>query len=88
MLDLSLEEESLDNSDDDFILILAVVAANRRRDLHGNKGFYENILLAWRTTSGWLEGPLNLHAEKYKPQGELLNNTRLEGHQFPLMSKF
>ena len=46
MLDLSLEEESLDNSDDDFILILAVVAAYRRRDLHGNKGFYENILLA------------------------------------------
>ena len=46
MLDLSLEEESLDNSDDAFIIILAVVAAYRRRDLHGNKGFYENILLA------------------------------------------
>ena len=27
-------------------------------------------------------------AEKYKPQEEFLNNTRLEGLQFPLISKF
>ena len=41
-----------------------------------------------KATSGWLEGPLNLWAEKYKPQEEFLNNTRLKGLQFPLISKF
>ena len=41
-----------------------------------------------KANSGWLEGPLNFCAEKYKPQEEFLNNTRLEGLQFPLISKF
>ena len=31
-----------------------------------------------KATSGWLEGPLKLCAEKYKPQEEFLNNSRLE----------
>ena len=47
MLDFSLEEESLVNSDDDDITILAAVATYMRRDLHRNKGFYENILPAY-----------------------------------------
>ena len=47
MLDFSLEEESLVNSDDDDITILAAVATYMRRDLHRNKGFCENILPAY-----------------------------------------
>ena len=49
MLDFSLEEDSLINSDDDNIPILglAAVATYMRRDLHRNKGFYENILRAY-----------------------------------------
>ena len=47
MLDFSLEEESLINSDDSFFLILAAVATYTRRDLHRSKGFYENILPAY-----------------------------------------
>jgi len=46
MLDFSLEEENLVNSDDDNIPILAAVATYTRHDLHRNKGFYENILPA------------------------------------------
>ena len=42
ILDFSLEE-SLVNSDDDDIPILATVATYMRCDLHRNKGFYENI---------------------------------------------
>ena len=38
-LDFCLEEESLVNSDDDFIPILAAVATYMRRDLHRNQGF-------------------------------------------------
>ena len=38
-LDFSLEEESLVNSDDGFIPILAAVAAYMRRDLHRNQDF-------------------------------------------------
>ena len=44
MLVFSLEEENLVNSDDDDIPILAAAATYMRRDLHRNKGFYENIL--------------------------------------------
>ena len=47
MLDFSLEEENLVNSDDDDIPILAAVATYTRRDLHRNKGFYENLLPAY-----------------------------------------
>ena len=47
MLDFSLEEENLVNSDDDDIPILVAVATYMRRDLHRNKGFYENILPAY-----------------------------------------
>ena len=47
MLDFSLEEENLVNSDDDDIPILAAVATYMRRDLHRNKGFCENILPAY-----------------------------------------
>ena len=49
MLDFSLEEDSLVNSDDENIPILglAAVATYMRRDLHRNKGFYENILRAY-----------------------------------------
>ena len=43
MLDFSLEEESLVNSDDDDIPILAAVATYMRRDLHRNKGFFLKI---------------------------------------------
>ena len=38
-LDFSLEEESLVNSDDDFIPILSAVATYMRRDLHRKQGF-------------------------------------------------
>ena len=38
-LDFSLEEESLVNSDDDDIPILAAAATYMRRDLHRNQGF-------------------------------------------------
>ena len=47
MLDFSLEEVNLVNSDDDDIPILAAVATYMRGDLHRNKGFYENILPAY-----------------------------------------
>ena len=40
-----------------------------------------------KATSGWLKGPLNLCAKKYKPQKQFLNNKHLEGLQFPLISK-
>ena len=43
-LDLCLEEESLVNSDDDDISILAAVATHMRRVLHRNKGFFMKIL--------------------------------------------
>ena len=75
MLDFSLEDEVLFNSDDDDIPFLAAVATYMRRHLPRNKGFYENICLHislrsmnLKATSGWLEGPLKLCAEKYKPQ--------------------
>ena len=42
ILDFSLEEESVVNSDDD-IPTLAAVATYMRRDLHRNKDFYENV---------------------------------------------
>ena len=45
MLDFSLEEECLVNSDDDDIPFLAAVATCMRRHLPRNKGFYENICL-------------------------------------------
>ena len=47
MLDFSLEEENLVNSDDADIPILAANATYMRRNLHRNKGFYENILPAY-----------------------------------------
>ena len=47
ILDFSLEEESVVNSDDD-IPILAAVATYMRRDLHRNKDFYENVLPTYR----------------------------------------
>ena len=50
MLDFSLEEECLVNSDDDGIPFLAAVATYMRRHLPRNKGFYENILLAYKLT--------------------------------------
>ena len=50
MLDFSLEEECLVNSDDDGIPFLAAVATYMRRHLPRNKGFYENILLACKLT--------------------------------------
>ena len=78
MLDFSLEEESLVNSDDDDIPILKAVATYMRRDLHRNKGFYEIIspscTIDDEATSGWLEGPLKLCAETYKPQEELISS--------------
>ena len=48
MLDFSLEDEGLFNSDDDDIPFLAAVATHMRRHLPRNKGFYENILLAYK----------------------------------------
>ena len=50
MLDFSLEEECLVNSDDANIPLLAAVATYMRRHLPRNKGFYENILLAYKLT--------------------------------------
>ena len=50
MLDFSLEEECLVNSDDDGIPFLAAVATYTGRHLPRNKGFYENILLAYKLT--------------------------------------
>ena len=50
MLDFSLEDEGLFNSDDDDIPFLAAVATYMRRHLPRNKGFYENILLAYKLT--------------------------------------
>ena len=52
MLDFSLEEECLFNSDDDDIPFLAAVATYMRRHLPRNKGFYQNILLAYKLTIG------------------------------------
>ena len=82
MLDFSLEDEGLFNPDDDNIPFLAAVATYMRRHLPRNKGFYENTLPAYKltidefnwATSGWLEGPLKLCAEKYKPQEEFLSS--------------
>ena len=48
MVDFSLEKECLVNSDDDDIPFLAAVATYMRRHLPKNKGFYENILLAYK----------------------------------------
>ena len=48
MLDSSLEEECLVNSDDDDIPFLAAVAIYMRRYLPRNKGFYDNILLVYK----------------------------------------
>ena len=50
MLDFSLEEECLADSDDDDIPFLAGVATCMRRHLPRNKGFYESILLAYKLT--------------------------------------
>ena len=50
MLDFSLEEERLFNSDDNDIPFLAAVATYMWRHLPRNKGFYENILLAYKLT--------------------------------------
>ena len=50
MLDFSLEEECLVNSDDDDIPFLTAVATYMRRHLPRNKGFYESILLAYKLT--------------------------------------
>ena len=44
MLDFSLEEESLVNSDDDNIPILAAVSTYMWLDRQKSKGFYGNIL--------------------------------------------
>ena len=79
MLDFSFEDEGLLNSDDDDIPFLAAVVTYMRRHLPRNKGFFENILLAYKLTiddltSGWLEGPLKLCAERYKPQEEFLSS--------------
>ena len=81
MLDFSLEEECLVNSDDDDISFLAAVETYTRCHLPRNKGFYENICLHislrsmnLKATSEWLEGPFKLCAEKYKPQEELLSS--------------
>ena len=50
MLDFSLEEDCLVNSDDDDIPFLAAVATYMRCHLPRNKGFCENILLACKLT--------------------------------------
>ena len=50
MLDFSLEDEGLFNSDDDGIPFLPGFATYMRRHLTTNKGFYENILLAYKLT--------------------------------------
>ena len=53
MLDFSLEDEGLFNSDDDDIPFLPAFATYMRRHLirnNRNKGFYENILLAYKLT--------------------------------------
>ena len=50
MLDFSLAEECLVNSDDVDIPFLAAVATYMGRHLLRNKGFYENILLAYKLT--------------------------------------
>ena len=44
IVELSMEEESLINSDDDDIAIPASVATYMRLDLHQNQGLYANIL--------------------------------------------
>ena len=54
MLDFSLEDEGLFNSDDDDIPFLAAVTTYMRRHLPRNKGFYENILLAYKLTIWWI----------------------------------
>ena len=51
MLNFSLEEECLVNSDDDDIPYLAAVATKMRRHLPRNKGFYGNILLEYKLTN-------------------------------------
>ena len=50
MLNFSLEEECLVNSDDDDIPFLAAVATYMRRHLPTNKGFYKNILISCKLT--------------------------------------
>ena len=50
MLDFSFEDEGLLNSDDDDIPFLAAVVTYMRRHLPRNKGFFENILLAYKLT--------------------------------------
>ena len=47
MRHFSLEEESLVNSEEDDIPILAAVATYMRRNLYRNKDFRENILPAY-----------------------------------------
>ena len=80
MLDFSLEDEGLFNSDDDDIPFLAAVATYMRRHLPRYKGFYENILLAYKLTIDEFKGhfrmtgPLKLCTEKYKPQEEFLSS--------------
>ena len=56
ILDFSLEEECLSNSDDDDIPFLAAFATYMRRPLPRNKGFYQNILLAYKLTIGEFKG--------------------------------
>ena len=48
MLDFSLEEECLVNSNDDDIPFLVAVATYMRHHLPRNKGFYENVLIAYK----------------------------------------
>ena len=81
MLDFSLEDEGLFNSDDDNIPFLAAIATYMRRHLPRNKGFYENTLLAYKLTIDefishfrMTPGTFEALAEKYKPQEEFLSS--------------
>ena len=81
ILVFSLEEEYLVNSDDDDIPFLAAFATYMRRHRPRNKVFMKIFCLHislrsmnLKATSGWLDGPLKLCAEKYKPQEEFLSS--------------
>ena len=81
MLDFSLEDEGLFNSDDDNIPFLAAVATYMRRHLPRNKGFYEITLLVYKLTIDefishfrMTPGTFEALAEKYKPKEEFLSS--------------
>ena len=84
-----MEEESLVNSDDDFIPILTAVATYMRRDLHRNKDFYENILPAYtidefKSHFRMTRGTFELLCREVQATGRVPQQHAFGGPPFPL----